>query len=82
MSGMGCEADRVIISLHEDYPTYSSFIRFVKNQTLVKTGEVKSFVIDLTDKDQFLPLSFNALAGYILRSERITEKQARKKEAE
>ncbi|MBS7632966.1 winged helix-turn-helix transcriptional regulator [Candidatus Bathyarchaeota archaeon] len=82
MSGMGCEADRVIISLHEDYPMYSSFMRFLKNQTFVKAGEVQSFVIDLTDKDHFLPLSFSSLARYILRSERITEKQACKKEIE
>jgi len=77
MRGIGLDADRVIISLHEDYSAYDDFINFIKSQPLVKVNEVKSYLISLNDKDQFLPLSFSALAGYVLRSEKPSVKRSK-----
>jgi DNA-binding Lrp family transcriptional regulator len=67
MSGIGCEADPVLVTFHENYGGHLHYLRFLQSQSLVKVDGVKSFVVDLKDESQFLPLSFEYLAGYILR---------------
>lgn len=65
MSGIGCNADRVVVSLHEDYATYQKHLNKLRQHPLVEVDEIKSFLINLSDKSQFLPLTFSGLAGYI-----------------
>jgi DNA-binding Lrp family transcriptional regulator len=62
MSGMGCDADRVIILLSKDYSTYTKYINAIERYPLV---EVKSFMIDLCGGSHFLPLTLSNLAGYL-----------------
>ncbi|MEM4703770.1 MAG: winged helix-turn-helix transcriptional regulator [Candidatus Bathyarchaeia archaeon] len=69
MSGIGCDADRVVVSLHEDYSSYLSFVNLIKRQETVEVDSVKSFIVNLNDKTHFLPLNFTGIAGYILRGE-------------
>jgi DNA-binding Lrp family transcriptional regulator len=66
MSGIGCDADRVLITFHEDYSKYFDFYNFLKSQSMVEVDGVKSFLINLKDKNQFLPPSLKYLAGHIL----------------
>lgn len=72
MSGMGCDADRVLVSFHEHYSAYLSFIRFIKSQSLVEIDGVKSFIVNLVGEKHFLPLNFTSSAGYILKSTQTT----------
>ena len=65
MSGMGCNADRVFIAYHENYSAYIEFLNRIKQHPMVKVEDVKSFLIDLTDKNQYLPLTLSELAEYI-----------------
>jgi hypothetical protein len=37
----------------------------IKQHSLMEVGAVKSFVIDLSDESQFLPLTLSSLARYI-----------------
>jgi len=67
MSGMGLGADRVIIAFHEDYSAYSAYFNRLKQHPLVRVEEIKRFLIDLTDKSQYLPLTFSDLAEYYRR---------------
>lgn len=79
MSGMGCNADRVLVSLHEDYSTYFTFMNFIRSHPLVEVDGVKSFIVNLVDEKHFLPLNLTGIAGYILGSKTLSTK-ARKKE--
>jgi DNA-binding Lrp family transcriptional regulator len=65
MSGMGCNADRVIVAFHEDYSTYAEARNKIKQHPLVEVEEIKSFLINLNDRSQYLPLTFSGLADYI-----------------
>ena len=67
MSGMGFDADRVLLTLHEDYAAFSDFQRFIRKQPLVEVDEIHTFLVDLNDKNHFLPPNFTGLAGQIAR---------------
>lgn len=68
--GIGCNADYVAIAFHKDYSEYLKFVKDIKAYPNVNIGETRSFLIDLSDKRQFLPLSFNYLSGYLERTSR------------
>jgi DNA-binding Lrp family transcriptional regulator len=65
MRGMGLDSDRVIIKLHENYSAYSEHIDKVRQHPLIKFKDIKSFLIDLEDRNQYLPLTLSELANYI-----------------
>jgi DNA-binding Lrp family transcriptional regulator len=73
MSGMGCDADRVLVSFHEHYSAYLSFIRFIKSQSLVEIDGAKNFIVNLLGEKHFLPLNFTGIAGYILKSKELSK---------
>jgi len=64
-TGMGCNADYVAIAFHKDYSEYLEFMRDIKEFPNVNIDETRSFLINLLDKNQFQPLSFYHLAGYL-----------------
>ena len=74
MSGMGCDSDRVLVLLSEDYSTYTEYIRMDRQYPLIEIGDVKSFTIDLRDKSQFLPLTLSSLARYLEKKSKIRKK--------
>jgi DNA-binding Lrp family transcriptional regulator len=76
MSGIGCNADRVVVAFHEDYSTYMEYLKKLKQHPLVIVDQLNSFVIDLNDKSQYLPLTLSSLAEY------ITYKKRQKSEGE
>ena len=76
MNGMGCEADRILISLHEDYASFSTFVRGVKRHPLIKVEELRNFVVNLHDESHFLPLDFSYLADYIQANTDTIKKKA------
>lgn len=65
LTGIGCDSDRVLVLLSEDYSSYSQYIGKIKQHPLISVEDVKSFVIDLTDENQFLPLTLLNLARYL-----------------
>ena len=65
MSGMGCNADRVIIAFHENYSAYTQFIDKIRQHPLIVVEQISSFLIDLKDRSQYLPLTLSGLADYI-----------------
>ena len=65
MSGMGCNADRVIVAFHEDYSTYMKFLSKIRQHPLVLVDQIKSFLVNLNDRSQYLPLTLSGLADYI-----------------
>lgn len=75
VSGMGCDSDRILVLLSKDYSAYNKYINMVKQYPLIEVEGVKTFLIDLSDKDQFLPLTLSTLARYL-------EKEANTKQKE
>ena len=67
-TGMGCNADYVAIAFHKDYSEYTEFMRDIKEFPSVNIDETRSFIVDLGEKDQFQPLSFSHLAGYLAKA--------------
>ena len=76
MSGIGCNADRVVVAFHEDYSTYMEYLNKLKQHPLVIVEQIKSFLINLNDRSQYLPLTLSGLADY------ITYKNIKKAEGE
>jgi len=70
MSGMGCNADRVVVAFHENYSTYLEHINKIKQHPSAIAEQTSSFLIDLNDKTQYLPLTFSSLADYIIYKKR------------
>ena len=66
--GMGCDADYVAIAFHKDYGEYTEFMRDIKEFPSVNIDATKSFIVNLLAKDQFQPLSFSHLAGYLAKA--------------
>jgi hypothetical protein len=70
MSGIGLNADRVVVAFHEDYSTYLEHINKIKQHPSAIAEKTSSFLIDLSDKSQYLPLTFSSLVDYIIYKKR------------
>jgi DNA-binding Lrp family transcriptional regulator len=66
MSGIGFNADRVVVAFHEDYSTFMQHLNKIKQHPMAIAHETGSFLIDLTDRSQYLPLTFSNLADYMM----------------
>jgi DNA-binding Lrp family transcriptional regulator len=67
MTGEGLDSDRVLVTLHEDYAAHLDFQRFIREQPIIEVGAIHTFLVDLSDKNHFLPLNFAGLAGQIMK---------------
>jgi hypothetical protein len=65
MSGMGCNADRVVVAFHENYSAYTEYLNKIRSHPLVKVDQIRSYLVDLNDRSQYLPLTLSGLADYI-----------------
>jgi hypothetical protein len=75
MSGIGLNADRVVVAFHEDYSTYTEHLNKIKHHPSAIADQMSSFLIDLNDKSQYLPLTLSNLADYITYKKRQKEKR-------
>jgi DNA-binding Lrp family transcriptional regulator len=72
-TGMGCNADYVAIAFHRDYSEYSEYMKDIRGFPNVNIDETRSFLIDLLNKNQFQPLSFHHLAGYLEKTKETSQ---------
>ena len=69
LSGMGIDSDRVIVTFHKDYSEYADFVRNSRTQRAQTViDETRSFLVNLNDRTNFLPLTFSLLADYLQKS--------------
>ena len=78
-TGMGCNADYVAIAFHRDYSEYTEFMSDINEYPNVNIDETKSFIIDLTEKDQMQPLSFSHLAGYLAKAKESSQTERKRR---
>jgi DNA-binding Lrp family transcriptional regulator len=63
--GIGMGAQRIVISYHKDYDSFLDWLRTVKQSPQGQLGEIETFLISLSSKDSFMPLTHKLLARYI-----------------
>jgi DNA-binding Lrp family transcriptional regulator len=78
-TGMGCNADYVAVAFHRDYGEYSEFMRDIRGFPNVNIDETRSFIIDLSEKDQMQPLSFSHLAGYLAKAKEGSQTERKRR---
>jgi len=67
-NGLGCNADHAVIAFHRNYAEYCEFMNLIRQRQIVAVDEVKSFIGNLFDKNQFPSLSFSELAEYLAKT--------------
>jgi DNA-binding Lrp family transcriptional regulator len=67
-TGMGCNADYVVIALHRDYSEYCDFMRDIREFPNVNIDQSQSFIIDLSSQSHLQPLSFHYLTEYLAKA--------------
>ncbi|OGD49244.1 hypothetical protein A3K79_03225 [Candidatus Bathyarchaeota archaeon RBG_13_46_16b] len=78
-TGMGCNADYMTIAFHRDYDEYSEFMKDIREYPNVNVDETKSFLVDLSEKDQMQPLSFSHLAGYLEKTKESSQPERKRR---
>ena len=66
MSGIGINYDRVIISFHENYNSYTEMMQMIRQLPFLAVAHTESFMVNLKDKNHFQPLTFSIMADHIL----------------
>jgi len=67
--GIGCASHGVVISYHRNYSSYRKLRKWLEQFTFLDVDRIDSFLIDLSDKVRYRPLTFRALAQDLLTSE-------------
>jgi len=65
MSGIGLGFDRIIVSLHKDYSSYSQFLTLSKELSTQALVKFESFLINLPDKNHYQHLTLAGLGEYM-----------------
>lgn len=65
--GMGLGHDGVLVSLHENYTSYTEYMNQLRTFTFLELGYMESFIISLDDKIRYKPLTLKILADHLLK---------------
>jgi DNA-binding Lrp family transcriptional regulator len=66
MSGIGMNYDRVIVSFHENYSSYTEMMQMIRQLPFLDVDHMESFMVNLKDKSHFQPITFSIMAEHIL----------------
>jgi DNA-binding Lrp family transcriptional regulator len=75
MSGMGCNADRIIIAFHENYLEYTQLLDKIKQHPSVEVEQISSFLINLNDRSHYRSLTLSHLGDYLIYKKRQESKE-------
>jgi len=65
-NGMGLGSNRVFVSFHKSYHSYEKTVSLIKRVPHVATSHVESFVVSLVNGEHYQPITFSAIAKYLL----------------
>ncbi|MGB9841231.1 MAG: Lrp/AsnC family transcriptional regulator [Candidatus Bathyarchaeales archaeon] len=65
--GMGLGYDAALVSLHQNYSSYDAFRSYVKTAMGASITEMNTFLINLEEEKDILPLTFTFLAVQLLK---------------
>lgn len=66
MRGIGLGYDAVIVSIHENYTSFLKMVEDIKQFPYADLTDIQTFVISLSGKIQYRPLTLSPLAKYLL----------------
>jgi DNA-binding Lrp family transcriptional regulator len=66
MSGTGFGYERVFVTFHESYSSFAKMIGMVRQLPCKSVADIQSFLIPLTGEKHYQPLTFLAIANYLL----------------
>jgi len=66
VSGQGLGKDRMFITFYKDYGAYLKAMQVTRQLPFIDVDTLDSFLVDLTDKNQYRPLSMSRVSKYIL----------------
>ena len=75
LNGMGCGADRVIITYHKNYSEYNRFITETRMHPALVVDETKSFLVDLNDRNNFILPTLSLVANYVQKTDEAQRKK-------
>jgi len=64
--GIGGGYSAVLVSFHKTYSDYTQLLRKIRDSPFVGNSDILSFIVDLTDKNQYRNLSFSSIAKLLL----------------
>jgi DNA-binding Lrp family transcriptional regulator len=71
MSGIGLEAERILLTLHTDYASYVKFMNKLKANPQLSVKEATSFLVSLADGTKhFRSLSMSQVANCLLKKKK------------
>ena len=65
VSGMGLSKNRFFITFYEDYSAYTKAMSIVKQIPYIDVDSISSFLVDLTEKDQYRILTMSVIAKHV-----------------
>jgi DNA-binding Lrp family transcriptional regulator len=65
--GIGLGYDGVLISLYEDYSSYSEHMNLLRTYPFLELAHIESFIISLNDKTSYRPLTLASIAENLLK---------------
>lgn len=65
VSGNGLGKDRFFITFYENYSAYVNAMELVKQVPLIEVGSTDSFLVDLTQEDQYRILTMSEIAKHV-----------------
>jgi DNA-binding Lrp family transcriptional regulator len=69
MDGMGLGFNRVFISFHRNYSSYTKVINLVETHAHhIDSSSIESFMISLANETHYQPLTLLAIANYLLKT--------------
>jgi len=66
--GLGLQKDILIISVHESYSAYRDLINKIRQLPFSDMIDIQSFMVNLKSDTRYRPLTFSALADYIVKT--------------
>jgi DNA-binding Lrp family transcriptional regulator len=64
--GMGLGYDGVLVSLYEDYSSYTEHMNLLRTYPFLELSHIESFIISLSDKTRYRPLTLAPIARHLL----------------
>jgi DNA-binding Lrp family transcriptional regulator len=65
--GMGLGYDGVLVGIYESYTSYTEHMNLLRTYSFLETSHMESFLISLSDKIRYRPLTLALIAEHVLK---------------
>ena len=68
--GMGLGYDGVLVSVYENYASYTEHMNLLRTYQFLELSRLESFMISLNDRVRYRPLTLALLAEHVLKTKK------------